>query len=166
VNKDNKSNHKKRVVRKRNFMPVVIIILGLLLGGTLIGIGIYNNVTSDYDALKIKTEEQLKEDVIAKTKEVEDLRKKRNEEYGNSAKSEDYEKYSHEITVAEGELYDLSADLYNVQNGVYDGLKREKIFGSVPFIAFGAAVIVIALGIVMKMSTKKKNVILTITEDK
>ena len=164
---NNKSKLKKREVRSRNFMPIIVIILGLVFGGLLIGVGIYNSVNSDYDAMKTKSEEQLKQEVSDKSKEVEDIRKKRNEEYEISALSEDYEKYSRELTKAEGDLYDLEAELYNVQNGFYKSLEQEKFVSSVPLIAIGAAVIIFAFGLALRFSTaKKKNVILTVSEEK
>ena len=164
---NNKSNSKRRDVRSRDFMPTIVIILGIVFGGLLIGVGIYNSINSDYNALNAKTEEQLKQEVSDKSKEVEEIRKKRNDEYDTSALSEDYEKYSRELTTAEGDLYDLEAELYNVQNGFYKNLKQEQFISSVPLIVVGAAVIVFALGLALRYSTtKKKNVILTISEEK
>ena len=162
-----KSEVKGRVVRKRDTRSVGIIILGLFLGGALIGLGIYNNINAAYNDFNVRTEAELKSDINKKIKESEDLRKKRDEEYETSAMSEKYEEYVRNISHVEGELLDLEAELYNVTSGGYDSLKRDKVFGSVPFIALGAIVIVIAIGLAMKSSrNNKRNVILTITEEK
>ncbi len=163
-----KKDHKtKGNIRKRDYSPIIVIILGLVFGGLLIGVGVTNSVKSDYDTMGIKTEEELKSLVDEKTKAYEDLREKRQAEYDISALSEEYEKLTREMTTVEGELYDAEAELFNVQSGKYDGLKNEKYLGSIPLIICGAVVIVVALGLAMKMSTsKKKNVILTVTEEK
>ena len=157
----------KKKERKRNFMPLVVLTIGVVLGGILIGFGIYNNANSDYDAFNIKSEEELKADVSAKIKEVETIKSERDEEYKVSALSDKYEELSRKLSTAEGELYDAEEVLFHVQNGDYDNLKRDKILGSVPLIALGVAVIVFAIGLMMKMTNaKKKNVILTISEEK
>ena len=167
MKKSNNKSKAERVIRKRNYMPIIVIILGFIFGGILIGFGIYNNLNSEYDLMNIKSEEQLKQEVSDKSKQVNEIRSKRNEEYETAALSEKYEEYNRELSVAEGELYDLEAELYNVQSGFYDGLKNDKIMSSVPMIVIGAAVIVFALGFVLKMSTdNKKNVILTVSEEK
>ena len=153
----------KKAARKRNFLPLAVLVLGILLGGALIGVGIYNNVNSDYDTFHIKTEEELKTDISNRLKEINDLKTKREEEYNAAAFSEEYQKLSREISSKEGELLDVEADLANVQNGFYDNMKNDKILGSIPLIIFGAVVIVFTLGAFMKLNTaSKKNVILTI----
>ena len=162
-----KSSTKEVATRKRDFVPIVIVVLGIILGGLLIGVGVYNNINSNYNNLGVKTEEELREEVAEKSKVVAEIRTKRNEEYDTSAMSEEYEKYSRELSVAEGELYDAEAELYNTQSGFYDNLKRDKIFGSMPLIVLGAVVIVLGLGLAMKAANRnKRNVILTVTEEK
>ena len=162
-----KDSNTKEVVRKRKASPILVIVLGVILGGALIGLGIYNNLNSDYDAMNIKSEEELVSERDEKLSAYEELREKRQEEYNKSALSEDYEKMTRELSAAEDELLDIEAELYNVQSGKYEGTKKEKYLNSVPLIAFGAVVIIFALGLAMKMSTSsKKNVILTITEEK
>ena len=157
----------KKAVRKKNYLPIVVLVLGILLGGSLIGLGIYNNVNSDYDTFEIKTEDELKTDVEKKLSELEELKTKREEEFNTSAESEEYEKLSHEISEREGEVLDLEAELANTKNGLYNKMKQDKILGSVPLIVIGAAVIVFAVGLAMRLTnTRKKNVILTVSEEK
>ncbi|MBP5512125.1 hypothetical protein J6X90_01945 [Candidatus Saccharibacteria bacterium] len=157
----------KKAVRKKNYLPIVVLVLGILLGGSLIGLGIYNNVNSDYDTFEIKTEDELKTDVEKKLSELEELKSKREEEFNTSAESEEYEKLSYEISEREGEVYDLEAELANTKNGLYNKMKQDKILGSVPLIVVGAAVIVFAVGLAMRLTnTRKKNVILTVSEEK
>lgn len=157
----------KKATRSKNLLPVAVLVLGILLGGTMIGVGVYKNLNSHYDALKIRTEEEIKSDVSAKTKEIEDLKAKREEEFNTSALSEEYENISRELTMKEGELLDLEAELVNAQNGFYNNLKEDKIMGSVPLIVFGAVVIVFGIGMFMKLNNaSKKNVILTVSEEK
>lgn len=157
----------KKVIRKRNILPIVVLVLGILLGGTLIGVGIRNNVNSDYDTFHIKTEDELKSEISNKIKELDDLKQKRDDEYDTSAISEEYEKLCREISAKEGEILDAEATLADVKNGFYDNMKQDKIMGSIPLIIFGAVTIVFTLGLFMKLnSNSKKNVILTVTEEK
>ena len=157
----------KKAVRKKNYLPIVVLVLGILLGGSLIGLGIYNNVNSDYDSFEIKTEEELKSDIETKLNELEELKAKRDEEFNTSAESEEYEKLSYEISEREGEVLDIEAELANSKNGLYNKMKQDKVMGSVPLIIIGAAVIVFAVGLAMRVSnTRKKNVILTVSEEK
>lgn len=157
----------KKATRKRNFLPIAVLVLGILLGGALIGVGIYNNTNSDYDIFHVKTEEELKTDISNKLKEINGLKEKREEEYNKAAFSEEYQNLSREISDKEEELLDTEAELANVQNGFYDNMKQDKILGSIPLMVFGVVVIVFALGAFMKLNnSSKKNVILTVSEEK
>ena len=159
----NKSN---KNIRKRNYSSLIVLALGFILGGVLIGFGIYNNLNSHYNQFGIKTEDEAKAAVDEKLNIVTDLRNKRDEEYEVAAYSDKYNDLSHQISVAESELNDAEAELYNVTSGFYDGLKADKIWSSVPLIVGGAALIVVGIGLCMRMnSSKKKNMILTVTEE-
>jgi cytochrome c biogenesis factor len=161
VKKENKRT------RRHDNRPVIVIVIGLIVGTFLISLGILNSVNSRYDELNVKTEEELRADVEEKTRKYEDLREKRQEEYDRSALSDEYDRLSREMSMAEGALYDAEAELFRVQSGSYDSLKAEKYISSMPLIISGFIVVVLALGIAMKINaSKKKNVILTITEEK
>lgn len=160
-----KVNSKAR--NNTNLLPIAVLILGILLGGFMIGMGIYRNVNSNYDALEIKTEDELKSSIETKVKELDALKEKRDEEFDMSAISAEYERLTREISAKEGEILDEEAELSNVQTGFYDNLKQDKVLGSVPLIVLGAVVIVFALGLFMKLnSMTRKNVILTVSEEK
>jgi hypothetical protein len=157
----------KKVVRSRNLLPIAVLVLGFLLGGSMIGFGIYKNLNSSYDELNIRNEEQVKDDIASKMVEIEQLKEKREEEFNTSAISEEYENITREISIKEGELLDFEAELVNIQNGFYNNLKEDKIWGSVPLIVFGVMVIIFGIGLFMKLnSSTRKNVILTVSEEK
>ena len=157
----------KKTKSKKNNMPIISIVLGFVLGGALIGLGIYNNVNSDYNSFEIKSEEELRKDVDEKYKKVDEIRKARDQEYNTSAQSEKYYELSRDISTAEGELRDTEEELYKVTSGFYDSFKTDKYFNSVPLILAGAVVIVVGIGLAMNFSTRsKKNVILSVSEEK
>ncbi len=148
-------------------LPVLIIVIGTIIGGILIVLGIYNNINSNYDAMKIKTEDEMKEIVLEKRKAYETILEKRQSEYEKSAYSDEYEKLSRDLATVEGEWLDAEAELYNVQSGKYENTRKEKFLTSVPLIVFGAVVIVVALGLAMRTSAKsKRNSVLTVIEEK
>ncbi len=160
----NKSNTN---ARKRDVSPLLIVVLGIIFGGALIGVGIHNHFNNDYDAMHIKTEEEAKAYRDEKMKVYNNLVEKRQEEYNKSALSEEYNNLSREVSTAEGELLDAEAEYQNVTSGFYESTKKEKFFNSVPLVILGAVVIVFSLGLAMKKNTsKKKNVILTVSEEK
>ena len=159
--KNNNSN-----VRKRDVSPLLIIILGIVFGGALMGVGIFNHFNSDYDAMNIMSEEEAKTNRDDKMKIYNELIEKRQEEYNKSALSDEYNKLSREISVAEGELLDAEAEYQNVTSGFYDSTKNEKFINSIPLIVLGALVIVISLGIAMKKNTSNSGKILTVSEEK
>ena len=74
-NRAKKTKTAKKVAgtRAKNPLPLIVLALGILLGGAMIGVGIYKNVNSDYDSFHIKTEEELKTDVSDKLKELDEL---------------------------------------------------------------------------------------------
>ena len=116
--------------------------------------------------MNIKSEEEAKVDRDEKMKVYNNLIEKRQEEYNRSALSDEYNKLSREIAVAEGELLDAEAEYQNVVSGFYDSTKNEKFLNSIPLIVLGALVIVVSLGIAMKKNTPKSGKILTISEEK
>lgn len=158
---------KKEVVRKRNFMPIIVLVFGVILGGLFVGFGIYNNATSDYVGLQLRSEEEIKKDVDNKVNEIFSLRLDREEEYKKSASSEKYTELSRKITIAEGELSDFEAELFNVKNGTFDGLKNNAIKSSVPLILLGIVVMVLSvLFFIKNKSMISGNKILTMNEEK
>ena len=160
-----KKEVKSKNIRNRNILPVVVLLVGFIAGVALIGFGIYNNFTSDYTALAVRSEADLKKDVDNKIEEVKRLREERDEEYNNSALSDKYYEISRHITSAEGALSDLEAELYNVQNGVYDGLKGRTIANSAPLIIAGITLMIFGGGLYVYIGNRKKqNKILTINE--
>lgn len=160
---NNKSN---KNVRHRDSSSLIVLALSFILGAVLIGFGIYNNLNSNYDQFEVLTEEQADSIVEEKMNKVKSLREQRDIEYNASAYSDKYADLARQLTLAEGELSDAEAELYNVQNGLYDGLKSDKIWSSVPLIVFGALSFVVGIGLYMNMnSSKKKNMILTVTEE-
>lgn len=160
-----KKKERSKNIRSRNFLPVVALSISIILGAVLIGFGIYNSATSDYTALAIKSEDDLSNDVNSKIEEVKKLREDRDTEYNTSALSDKYYEISRNITTAEGELSDLEAELYNVQNGVYDSLKNRRTTDSVPLIIFGVTLIIFGAGLYTYLTNRdKRNKILTINE--
>jgi hypothetical protein len=159
----NKSN---KNIRHRDSSSLIVLALSFVLGVVLIGFGIYNNLNSAYNDFNVLTEEEADQIVEEKMNNVKNLREQREAEYNASAYSEKYAELSRKVTLAEGELSDAEAELYNIQNGLYDGMKADKIWSSVPLIVFGALSFVIGIGLCFNMnSSKKKNMILTVTEE-
>ena len=160
-----KKEAKTKNIRSRNILPVVVLATGLIAGALLIGFGIYNNTTSDYTVMAVQSEDDLKNDVNNKIEEIKKLREEREEEYNNSALSDKYYEISRKITTAEGQLSDLEAELYNVQNGVYDGLRGRTISNSAPLIIIGVTLMVFGSGIYTYLNNRKKqNKILSVNE--
>lgn len=160
------SNKSNKNVRHRDSSSLIVLALSFVLGAVLIGFGIYNNINSNYDQFEVLTEEQADKVVEEKMNKVKSLREQRDAEYNESAYSEKYADLSRQVTLAEGELSDAEAELYNIQNGLYDGLKSDKIWSSIPLIVAGALLFIIGMGLSMSMtSSKKKNRILTVSEE-
>jgi len=160
-----KKRDKSKNIRRRNFLPAVVLGVGFIAGAILIGFGIYNNATSDYSVMAIRSEDDLKNDVDNKIEEIKKLREERDAEYNTSALSDKYYEISRGITTAEGELSDLEAELYNVQNGVYNSLRERTISSSVPLIVTGIALIVFGGGLSVFLNNRRKqNKILSISE--
>ena len=156
---------KSKNIRRRNILPVVVLATSAVIGAAMIGLGVYNNATSDYNALAIKSEESLSEDVSNKTEEVNNLKSEREEEYNISALSDKYYELSRKISLAEDELLDLEAELYNVQSGAYDGLKARSVTNSLPFIISGVVLVVFGAGLYAYLNNReKRNKILSVDE--
>ena len=165
--KSSEKTSKEKVVRSRDIRPLVVLFVGVILGLAAIVFGVYRNFNSEYDKFEVRTEEEQQKIVDEQYEKVKNLRNERNDEYETSALSDKYIELSRDLSAAEGTLADEEAELYNIQSGFYNNLKNEKIWGSVPLIVIGAAVIVFAVGLYMKLDTsKKKNVILTVSEEK
>lgn len=160
-----KKQDKSKNIRQRNILPAVVLSVGFIAGAILVGFGIYRNATSDYSVMAVRSEADLKHDVDNKIEDVKKLRNDRDAEYNTSALSDKYYELSREITTAEGELSDLEAELYNVQNGVYDKLKGRTISDSVPLIVLGVTLVVFGGGIYVYLNNRKnQNKILSINE--
>ena len=158
---------KKTKSNKKNLLPILSLVLGFILGGALIGLGVYNNINSTYNSFEVRSEEDLKKEIDAKEAELTKLYEERDKEYETSALSDEYENISRKISAKENETTELYADLNDVKNGFYDNLKAQQYLSSVPLIVLGVVVIVFGMGLSMKLSTKsKKNVILSVTEEK
>ena len=160
-----KKEAKSKNIRKRNILPMVALAVSVVIGAVMIGFGIYNNATSDYTALAIKSEDALSKDVNNKIEEVNNLRSEREQEYNTSALSDKYYEISRKITTTESELLDLEAELYNVQNGVYDGLRNRSVSDSLPLIISGAVLVIFGAGLYIYLNNRsKRNKILSISE--
>ena len=153
-------------VRKRDFSAIIIVIIGILVGGFLIGLGVYNNVTAPYNLKNVKSLDDTKKEVMEKNKKLEDLKANLRTEYDRSAISEEYEKIARAVSSAEGELLDAEAELFNVQTGKYDQVKNNKIKNSVPLILIGVIVMIGAFGLALRKNAGgKKNIILTMNTE-
>ncbi len=162
-----KKTQPKKANNKKNLLPIVSLVLGFVLGGALIGIGVYNNINASYNSFNVRSEEDLKKDIETKNNELTEIMKKRDAEYDISALSDEYAKLSRQMSSKENEIYDLEAELYSVKSGYYEDLKAKQYLDSVPLIVLGAVVIVLGMGFAMKISNNsKKNVILSVTEEK
>lgn len=158
---------KKIKSNKKKLLPILSLVLGFVMGGALIGIGVYNNINSSYNSFEVRSEEDLKKDIETKNEELSKLYQERDEEYETSALSDEYEAIARKISATEDEVYELEAELYDVKSGFYDGLKTKQYLDSIPLIVLGAVVIVFGMGLAMKIANgSKKNVILSVTEEK
>ena len=89
---------KKTKSNKKNLLPILSLVLGFILGGALIGLGVYNNINSTYNSFEVRSEEDLKKEIDAKEAELTKLYEERDKEYETSALSDEYENISRKIS--------------------------------------------------------------------
>ena len=168
----NKAPKKAKKLGNNKFLeilasPIMIFVFCFIIGGLLIGLGIAYNFKEEYEILNVKNEDTIKEEIKNKMSELDDLKSKQNAEYEKNSTSEEYREVRHKVIVADGELRDLEADLYNVQNGVYKTMRDNKDTTSMLLLSIGAIVIVVGGGVaILRSGSRKRGKILTMDEVK
>ncbi len=124
---------------------LVWALVGLILGFSLILIGVKNGANGNYSGLGIKTEKELREDIAKLENKMKVLKIEQEEIYQKTALSDEYYRKTGEISAIDGEIRDIEAKIFNIKNGTYDSIKNAVRHKTWTLIGAGVGEIVIVL---------------------
>ncbi len=168
MKKESKSKKSKNSDKKMTQIQLVFLVAGLLVGLFLMGLGIYKNINSDYNMMKLRTAEEVRPEVDAKREDLKKIRTERDAEYEASGNSAKYQELNSKFMHTESELLDLEAELFSVTSGEAEKMRKNTNATTTSYIIAGAvvcALTVATFGFVQSKTGKKENKILSMKED-
>lgn len=145
--------------KKLKSISLIILIIGILVGGSLILTGIIktNNVKKQNDIVEkqveenseTRTENDIQAEIDSLNSELVSLKAKQNEEFRANGFSEEYYRLDNEINTKENKIDDLEWEIWEANSGYNDTKKmieksKDTISTSkyIPLYIFGAFIII------------------------
>lgn len=129
--------NKKKITK----IALIILIVGVLIGGSLIATGIIKSINFVGSDSNGRTAEVIQVEIDALNDELALLKAQKSEEFGNNGLSEDYYRLQNEISNKNSEISDLESELWKIESGYNATKDRISKAKYIPFYMFGAFII-------------------------
>lgn len=153
----------KTEIRKRRGEEVwwkLAVVIGVISGLILLACGLKQNLNDEVAKLTIRSEAEVRSEIEEAERAVTKLNQEMNQEYGANAKSPRFYQLKSDLAVKEGRLMDLNAELWRLEQGFYDQLKRESMSRNLPMMMAGVFVLITTLMLgSLKWRRKSRNIL-------
>lgn len=137
----------ERGKKKIKTIALIILIVGLLMGGSLIVTGIIKSSQVETTSSNVRSKETIQLEIDSLNKELVILKAKENQEFMNNSFSEEYYRLNNEIKNKESKARDLESEIWKIESGfnsTRDSIAKSKY---ISFYIFGAIIIIATFGI-------------------
>ena len=157
LTEENYERSKKKIKR----IAIIILVLGLLIGGSLIATGIIKSSRVETNLLNTSSKEELQAEIDSLNSELADLRTKQDQEFKSNGFSDEYYRLDNEIHIKETKVFALNTKI--MKNDLGFNSSKEYITKAkyVPFYMFGIFIIIAScmFSSVIYFSTKQREII-------
>lgn len=135
LTEENYARGKKKVVA----IALIVLVLGLLIGGSLIATGIIKSSQAQTSSSTEKSKETIQSEIDGLNSEMAILKAKKNQEFTSNGFSEEYYRLDNEINTKQNKIFDLKAEIRESNSGFNLTISKAKY---VPLYMFGGFIIV------------------------
>ena len=138
LTEENYERGKKKVVT----IALIVLVLGLLIGGSLIATGIIKSSQVETTSSTARSKETIQSEIDSLNSELATLKAKKNQEFKDNGFSEEYYRLDNEIQTKQSKVSDLETEIWKAESGfnsTKDSISKAKY---VPFYMFGAFIII------------------------
>ena len=129
--------------KKVKMVALIILLVGILIGGSLIITGaVKMSTVGEAETEDVRTEEDIQTEIDALNDELVPLKAKQNTEFRENGFSEEYYRIENEIKKKNTKISDLNDELWKMESGYNDTRNNVDKAKYVPFIIFGAFIII------------------------
>lgn len=140
LTEENYERGKKKVVK----IALIVLILGLLIGGSLIATGIIKSSQVETTTSSARSKETIQTEIDALNSELATLEAKKNQEFQSNGFSEEYYRLDNEIETKKSKVSDLKTEIWKADSGfnsTEDSISKAKY---VPLYILGAFIIIVS----------------------
>lgn len=138
LNEENYQKGKKKIIA----VAVIVLVLGLLLGGSLIATGIIKSSKAETKKENPRTKEVVQAEIDEINNELATLKSKKHEEFVNNNFSEQYYKLENEISKKEDKISDLETEIWKYESGFNKTQNTIAKAKYIPFYVLGGFIII------------------------
>ncbi len=138
LTEENYERGKKKVMT----IALIVLVLGLLIGGSLIATGIIKSSQVQTASSSERSKETIQSEIDSLNSELATLKAKKNQEFQSNGFSEEYYRLDNEIKTKQSKVSDLETEIWKADSGfnsTKDSISKAKY---VPFYMFGAFIII------------------------
>lgn len=138
LTEENYERGKKKVVT----IALIVLVLGLLIGGSLIATGVIKSSHVETTSSTARSKETIQSEIDSLNSELATLKAKKNQEFQSNGFSEEYYRLDNEIKTKQSKVSDLETEIWKAESGfnsTKDSISKAKY---VPFYMFGAFIII------------------------
>ena len=138
LTEENYERGKKKVIT----IALIVLVLGLLIGGSLIATGIIKSSHVETTSSTARSKETIQAEIDSLNSELATLKAKKNQEFTSNGFSEEYYRLDNEIKTKQSKVTDLETEIWKADSGfnsTKDSISKAKY---VPFYMFGAFIII------------------------
>lgn len=132
----------ERGKKKVMTIALIVLVLGLLIGGSLIATGIIKSSQVQTSSSTERSKETIQSEIDSLNSELATLKAQKNQEFQSNGFSEEYYRLDNEISTKQSKVSDLETEIWKADSGynsTRDSISKAKY---VPFYMFGAFVII------------------------
>ncbi len=138
LTEENYERGKKKVMT----IAIIVLLLGLLIGGSLIATGIIKSSQVPTASSTERSKETIQSEIDSLNSELATLKAQKNQEFKTNGFSEEYYRLDNEIQTKQSKVTDLETEIWKADSGfnsTKDSISKAKY---VPFYMFGAFIII------------------------
>jgi len=138
LTEENYERGKKKVIT----IALIVLVLGLLIGGSLIATGIIKSSQVETTSSTARSKETIQSEIDSLNSELATLKAKKNQEFTSNGFSEEYYRLDNEIKTKQSKITELETEKWKTDSGfnsTKDTISKAKY---VPLYMFGAFIII------------------------
>jgi len=152
----------QKTKNKISKIAIIILVVGLLIGGSLITVGIVKSLNKNNNSIEeVRSESEIQQEIDLLNNQLIPLKADKNSEFQNNGFSVEYYRLQTEIDKLQREISSLNQELWKVKNNIDSSDSIKNKVNVVPYFMFGGFII-IATGMIslsIYMTTKQRELL-------